>query len=100
MVKIWNWEQADRCCCLPTPFTLASGGGESDLPTCSPPASISVHLAGFVHIKVTTWYVCECRLKEDMCCVSECYKVGIVVMDVICRRLCVSMIRGRVIYLF
>ena len=27
-----------------------------------------------------------------MCCVYECYKGGIVVMDVIWRRLCVSMI--------
>ena len=34
-----------------------------------------------------------------MCCVRECYKGGIVVMDVIWRRLCVSMIWGRVIYL-
>ena len=33
------------CCCLPTPMTLASGGGESDVPTCGPPASFSVHLA-------------------------------------------------------
>ena len=33
------------CCCLPTPMTLASGGGESDVPACGPPASFSVHLA-------------------------------------------------------
>ena len=32
------------CCCLPTPMTLASGG-DSDLPTCGPPTSFSVHLA-------------------------------------------------------
>ena len=33
------------CCCLPTPMTLASGGGESDVPACGPPANFSVHLA-------------------------------------------------------
>ena len=26
-------------------MTLASGGGESDVPTCGPPASFSIHLA-------------------------------------------------------
>ena len=34
------------CCCLPTPMTLASGGGgESDVPANGPPASFSVYLA-------------------------------------------------------
>ena len=33
------------CCCLPTPMTLASGGGESDVPACGPSATFSVHLA-------------------------------------------------------
>ena len=37
---------------------------------------------------------------EMMCVVCVSYKGGIVVMDVIWRRLCVNMIRGRVIYLF
>ena len=39
---------------------------------------------------------------ETMCvvCVCECYKGGIMVMDVIWRRLCVSIIWERVIYLF
>ena len=32
-------------CCLPTPMTLASGGGGSDVPASGPPASFSVHLA-------------------------------------------------------
>ena len=33
-------------CCLPTPMTLASGGGgESNVTTCGPPANFSVHLA-------------------------------------------------------
>ena len=35
------------CCCLPTPMTLASGG-ESDLPTCGPTASFSIHLTSSV----------------------------------------------------
>ena len=40
------WAVTHRCCCcLPTPMTLASGGGESDVPACGPPASFSVHLA-------------------------------------------------------
>ena len=34
-----------------------------------------------------------------MCRVYECYRGGIVVMDVIWRRLFVNMIGGRVIYL-
>ena len=34
------------CCCLPTPMTLASGGGgEPDVPDCGPPASFSLYLA-------------------------------------------------------
>ena len=32
------------CCCIPTPMTLASGGG-ADVPACGPPASFSVHMA-------------------------------------------------------
>ena len=36
-----------RICYLPTRVTLASGG-DSDLPTCGPPASFSVHLASSV----------------------------------------------------
>ena len=35
-----------------------------------------------------------------MCRVCECYIGGIVVMDVIWRRLCVNMISEKVIYLF
>ena len=33
-----------RFCCLPTPLTLATGGG-SILPDCGPPVSFSIHLA-------------------------------------------------------
>ena len=33
------------CCCLPTSMTLASGGGESDVPACGLPASFSNNLA-------------------------------------------------------
>ena len=38
-------EYACCWCCLPTPLTLASGGGESDVHACGPPASFSVYLA-------------------------------------------------------
>ena len=41
---------------------------------------------------VTMWCVCGCSVACDVCCVCECYKGGIVVMDVFWRRLCVSMI--------
>ena len=47
------------CCCLPTPMTLASGG--------SSPASFSVHLTSS---------------RRDVCHACECYRGGIVVMDV------------------
>ena len=57
----------DKCCCLPTPMTLASGG-ESDVPACGPPASFSVHLtssavtpARSVHkSRGEMWCVCWC----------------------------------------
>ena len=52
------------CCCLPTPMTLANGGGgESDLLACGPPVSFSVHLASSTHSTnpgVTMWCVCGC----------------------------------------
>ena len=35
-----------------------------------------------------------------MCRLCECYRGGILVMDVIWRRLCVNIIWGRVNYLF
>ena len=72
--------------------------GESDHPAFGPPASISFHLAsssitpaGSVHksrddsgvrmwVQLKRWYVCGCC------------RGGLVVMDVIWRRLCVSMI--------
>ena len=36
------------CFGIPTPMTLASGGGGSDVPACRPPASFSVTPAVFV----------------------------------------------------
>ena len=61
------------------------------VPACGPPASFSVHLAssavtpaGSVHkSRVTMWCVCGCSWRDDVYCVCECYKRGIVVMDVI-----------------
>ena len=78
-----NYCDRNCCCCLPTPLTLASGG-ESHLPAFGSPNSFSVHLpssavtlAGSVHKSrgdnvVPMWVQCEC------------YKVGIVVVDMIC----------------
>ena len=71
---------------LPWPLPV----GESDLPACGPPASVSVHLAGSVHKSrgdsvVRMWV----QLKQ-MVCVS--CRGGIVALNVIWRRLCVSVI--------
>ena len=83
--------------------------GEYDVPACGPPASFSIHLvssavtpAGSVHksrgdnvvhmwVQLKRWCVCS---------VYECYRGGIVVMDVIWRLLCVNMIWERVFHLF
>ena len=37
------------CCCLPTPFTLVCGGGESDQPAFMNFSSLSITPAGSVH---------------------------------------------------
>ena len=62
--------------CLPTPMTLASGGGESDVPACDPPTSFSVHLAssavtptGSVH-KFRGDNVVRMWVHLKRCCVS------------------------------
>ena len=46
--RLCSTSQFLRCCCVPTPMTLANGGGESNLPNCGPPASFSVHPANSV----------------------------------------------------
>ena len=71
-------------------MTFASGG--SDLPACDPPASLSIHLASSAVHKYRSDNVLRMWVKLKTLCVCECYKGGIVVMDVIWRRLCVSMI--------
>ena len=71
--------------------------GEPDHPAFGLPVSLSLHLAsssitpaGSVHKSRGDNVVCMwVQLKEIVC---ECYKGGIVVMDVIWRRLCVTMI--------
>ena len=86
----------DCCCYLPTPFTLASGGGgESDLPAWGPPASVSILMAsssvtpaGSVHKSKADNVVRMC-VPLKRWCVCGCYREGIVVMDVIWHRLCV-----------
>ena len=61
-------------------MTLASGGGESDVPACGPPASFSVHLgssavtpAGYVH-KFSGDNVGA--VEEMMCVVCVCVTEG------------------------
>ena len=58
------------CCCLSTLMTLARGG--------SP----------IFPLVVSTSQQCS----HSRCCVCECYRGGIMVMDVIWHRLCVNMI--------
>ena len=78
-------------------------------PSCGPPGSLSVQLASSA--VTSAWSVQKSRgdnpvrmwvqLKRwCVTCVCECYRGGILVMDVFWRRLCISMIWGRVIYLF
>ena len=67
----------------------ANGGGESDLPACGPPASFSVYMVSRAVTPVR--HVQKSRgdnvgAVEEMMC--ECYKGGIVVMDVIWHQLC------------
>ena len=92
------------CCCIPTPMTLASGGSPMFplvvhqtaspsiwLPVQSPRRGLSTDPG------VTMWCVCWCSWRDDVCRVCEYYRGGIVVMDVIWRRLCVNLIWGRMI---
>ena len=44
IISVFIGMDNNSLCCLPTPMTLASGGGESDVPACGLPASFSVHL--------------------------------------------------------
>ena len=79
-------------------MTLASGGGESELPVCGSPAIFSVHLAssavtpaGSVHIsRGDNMYMGA--VEEIMCVVYVSGYRGIVVMDVIWLQVCVCMI--------
>ena len=94
-------------CCLPTPMTLARGGSPMFPLVVHQPASPSIWPAvqslrrGLsTNPGVTMGCICGCSWRDDVCHVCECYRGGIMVMDVIWRRLCVTMIWGRVIYLF
>ena len=88
----------------PLPRPLLVGGVRCFGLVVHQPASPSIRLAvqslrwGLsTNPGVTMWCVCRCSWRDDVC---ECYRGGIVVMDVIWRRLCVNMTWGRVIYLF
>ena len=70
--------------------------GESDHPASGPPASLSQRDMS-TNPGVTMWCVCECSWRDGVC---GCYRGGLVVMDVFCRRRCVSMTWGREIYYF
>ena len=100
------WTYLLLCCCLPTPMTLDSGGGGNPIfplvvhHLSSPsiwPAVKSLRQGLSKNPGVTLWCVCGCSWRDDVC---ECYSGGILVMNVIWRRLCVNMIWGRAIYLF
>ena len=72
------------------------GGGESDVPTCGPSVSFSVHLASSAVTPVGSVHKSRGdnvgAVEEMMCVVCVDVRGGIVVMDVIWRRLCVNMI--------
>ena len=95
------------CCCLPTPMTISSGRSQIFPIVFHQPASTSIWPA-VQYIRqslstnpgVTMWCVCGCSWKDDVCRVCECYRWGTVVIDMFRRGLCVSMIWGRVFYLF
>ena len=95
------------CCCLPTPLTLVSGGSPIITSLVHQPAYPSIWPAAqslrrglSTNPGVTMWCVCGCSWRDDVCRACGCYRGGIVVMDVIWRGLCVSMIWGREISLF
>ena len=94
------------CCCLPAPLLVGRWVRSSSLGVHQPaypsiwPAVLTLRRGLSTKPGVTPWCVCECNWRDDMCCVCECYKGGIVVIDVIWSRLCVSMIWGRDICLF
>ena len=60
------------CCCLPTPLTFISGGGESDLPSQSPPSSFFVHLASSSVTPVAFGYCVFCLYCEACGCRCSC----------------------------
>ena len=103
-IIFWLIKNINTYCILPWPLLVE----ESDLPARGPPASFYVHLAsssvtpsGSVH-KSKGYNVVRMWVQLKRCRVSWCwcYSGGIVVMYVIWRRLCVSMILRKVIYLF
>ena len=84
------------CCCLPTPLTLVCGGSPIiPLLVYQPaypsiwPAAPSFQRGMSINPGVTMWCVCGCSWRNGVC---GCYRGCIMVMDVIWRRLCVSMI--------
>ena len=95
------------CCCPATPLNFASGGGglifQIDVYQSASPsiwsAVQSLQRSLSTNPGVTTCCLCVCSCREGVCRVCECYREGIMVMDMIWCRLCVSMILGRVIYL-
>ena len=91
----------------PLPWPLLVGGGELIFQiVVHQPVSPSIwqqcSYSGGVCPQIQGWHVVRMwvQLRDNVCRVYECYRGGRVVMDVICCRLCVNMIWGRVIYLF
>ena len=67
-------------CCLPTPSTLANGGGLISSRLWSirqllrPSDKQSSHSGGLsLNPGLTIWYVCGCSSRYDVCSVCECY---------------------------
>ena len=107
----WSWDhQTDPAtklvryrCCLPIPLTLVCGGSPIIPLLVHQPAylaSSSITPAGSVHESRGDSVVRMCVQLKRWCVSCVCCRWDIVVMDVIWRRLCVSMIWGREICLF
>ena len=87
------------CCCLPTPLTLVCGWNPIIPLLVHQPAYPSIWQAAPslqwdmpTNPGVTIWCVCGCSSRDGVCRVCGFCRGVIVVIEVICHRLCVSIL--------